>query len=160
MASLCVRHKPEFLVFMKPCNCKNESHNFTWSHHVIFKCLRLAQDLTCVIIPRWEGGSAPPPRLWCCGHFKRNAQTMIQRKQVVNVSRTNSSFHPQQQSLNCTQLLRAEMDSVSWASGKHFETDAWSNILNTLWYFIWKHCSLCIPQLEYNQEWRDGGIDI
>ena len=39
-------------------------------------------------------------------------------------------FHPQQQSLNCTQFLRAEMDSVSWASGKHFETDAWSNILN------------------------------
>ena len=37
MASLCVRHKPEFLVFMKPCNCKNESHNFTWSQHVIFK---------------------------------------------------------------------------------------------------------------------------
>jgi len=71
MASLCVRHKPKFLVFMKPCNCKNESHNFTWSQHVIFKCLRLPQDLTCVIIPRWEGGSAPPPRLWCCGHFKK-----------------------------------------------------------------------------------------
>ena len=76
ISDMVVRHKPELLVFMKPCNSKNESHdNITLSHSSFWGWNTALCVSRCINILHWKIEAKSPEFHYGTVHAKCNVRT-------------------------------------------------------------------------------------